>query len=1001
MRAHPRSIRSVRPKAAGFTLIELMVTLVIFALVAVAVTLVLQNSATSKQRTTQRIESEQFARAALDMLARDIRTAGYGADRDFVPPQPAIAYVDSAEIILSQNQLPFPDNATGPSAPLAYDPASNPRPFPLNGTPYTPPIRYRTGAELIRYTLDVNNDGVVDASDIASPQGADAAATTNPSDYVLVRQVYGDSTNNVPNDNGGTTERVALIRRPGDANVPALFTVYMRGSSTPWNWNNGPVPPAQLGDIQRVELRVTAAASRPDARGAYPQTTLKSEVNAARSVPDFGAPTFLVSGYVFNDLNTNTVMDGSDAGVANATVRMGSFVAYTNGTGFYQLRAPAGSYTLRHTPAMGYGSFMSPDTFAVAITTAGATHSFADTARSGGNVLVRAFRDDDGNAIWDGSEQPLQGIRFTISPGTPEVTTGVTDSYGQVTLFTGVGSFDVTCNNPDSMGVTTANPQSGTMTNGGSATLAFGLAPQNMGRITGKVFVDANRNGAWDGSEAGLANVWVGCSKDGGLSVSGYTYTDASGNYEMSVPVNDPPRTQAYSVYTVPPPGYFPTASTSIGGLWVTDNSVTPNKNFGMANFQIIRLTASRVLSLAAADVIEKDWNGSQTQNARADKDLLLGADAGATDNVSVWFNRFANSPLFNSTPTNPDGYSRLAPNSVMSMAVDTLDKNDNKLRPDLVSGTKFSAAGNFFVWFNQGTSNNEGYLPTSYSSGQNYKTADNGDVQAVLTMDVGGGDMPDIIVGTKSATAGQGSVEVWLSDNATTPKFTVDEKFNTISSMIMGEVNGMTLADMDNDGDRDLLVATRTSDYNGQVVVYENRGRTNGSRFIQRYAVTFGGVSPTTIACLDADGDGWMDFFVGTQRSTSQGRIYQFRNVGLVTPYTFSLVRGIDAPGIVLSMSPAEFGGNASRTDLAVGYRTSTAGYGGGVVVYFMDLGLIPSSGVDPSASSVVNMVPALASANFNYGLNTTAPPSPYLTDLAAGVKASATTGALVVFIR
>jgi hypothetical protein len=55
----------------------------------------------------------------------------------------------------------------------------------------------------------------------------------------------------------------------------------------------------------------------------------------------------------------------------------------------------------------------------------------------------------------------------------------------------------------------------------------------------------------------------------------------------------------------------------------------------------------------------------------------------------------------------------------------------------------------------------------------------------------------------------------------------------------------------------------------------------------------------------------------------------------------------------------------------------------------------------VDPSAASVVNMVPALASANFNYGLNTTAPPSPYLTDLAAGVKASPTTGALVVFVR
>ena len=80
-----RSSRSHRPRSAGFTLVELMVTLVIFALVAVAVTLVLQNSAKSKQRTASRIESEQSARAALDLMTRDIRTAGYGADLDASP----------------------------------------------------------------------------------------------------------------------------------------------------------------------------------------------------------------------------------------------------------------------------------------------------------------------------------------------------------------------------------------------------------------------------------------------------------------------------------------------------------------------------------------------------------------------------------------------------------------------------------------------------------------------------------------------------------------------------------------------------------------------------------------------------------------------------------------------------------------------------------------------------------------------------------------------------
>jgi len=978
-----------------------MMTLVIFALVAVAVTVVLQNSAKSKHRTTMRIESEMGARAALDLMARDIRTAGYGADRDFSPPQQAIAYVDSQEIILTQNQYPYPDNAAGPVAPLAYNPAANPKPFPLVGTAYTPPTRYRTGAELIRYTLDVNNDGVVNAGDLAAPQGADAAATANPNDYVLVRQVYGDSTNNVPNDNGGVTERVALIRKPGEAGVPPLFNVYMRGLNTPWDWSTGPVPQNQLQNIQRIELRVTATASRPDAKGQYPQTTIRSEVNAARSVPDFGAPTYSVSGYVFNDLDGDKIHDLTEPGIQGATVRLGSLVSYTNLAGYYQMNAPAGAYILKHTPAMGYGSSMAPDTFAVTVANAPVTRSFADTARAGGNVTVSTFRDDDGDGVRDVTELALPAVRIAITPGTPEVSEGVTNASGQLVLFTTTGAYTVTCQAPDSMVVTTPNPVTGSMTNGGSASIEFGVSSSAMGKVTGKVYVDANRNGALDSGESGIADVWVAVTRDAGITVSGYAYTDASGNYQINAPANDPPHTQAYSVYTVPPTGYFPTGPTSLGGVWVQANVTVPNNNFGMASFQVITLTANRVLSLTSADLIEADWSGKKTNEARADADLILGADAGSTDNVSVWFNLYANSPLFANNPRNSEGYSRLAPNSVLAMVADTLDQNDNPRRPDLVTGTRFSAAGNFFVWFTQGSSNNEGYLPSSYSPGGNYMTANAGDVSAVVTMDVGGSNHPDIIVGTKSPTPGQGTLEVWLNSGTTTPTFSRDETISMAYSSLLGEITGMTLSDMDNDGDKDLIVSARTSDYNGHMIVFENAGRTAGARFVARYGVYFGGNTPTTVACLDADGDGWKDIFVGTQRSVSQGMVYQFRNTGLSSLWSYSIVRAINAQGIVMSMNAGDFGANPSRTDLALGYRTSMVGYGGGVSIYFMDLGLIPSAGVDPSSGAIVNMVPALTSANFNYGLNTTAPPSPYLTDLSVGVKSSATTGQLVVFIR
>ena len=998
MNVHPDTLAATRSKSAGFTLVELMVTLVIFAMVAAAVTVILVTSARSKQSTSGRIESEQSARAALDLIARDLRSSGYGTDQDYASPQPAIAYIDSTEVIMAENQLPYPDGPAGPTAPLAYNPAGSPNPHPLVSTTYTPPVRYRTGAELIRYTLDVNNDGAVNASDVSNAIGADAAATPNPDDYVLVRQVYGDSSANSAGNNGGVAERVALLRKPGGT-VPALFTVYLRGSNTAWNWNNGPVPAAQLQDIQRVVLNVTAAATRPDARGRYPMTTLKSEVNATRSVPDFGAPTYTVSGYVYSDANRNRTQDGGETGISGTTVRLGNYTAYTSASGFYLLRAPAGTYTLRHTPAMGYGSFSSPDTFNLTVSNAAIARSFADTARSGGTIVARAFNDTNTDGVWDSGETALQGIRFTVSPGS---TTGLTDALGSVTLFAGVGDYTLTCNKPDSltMSASTPSPVAGVMTNGGSVSRTFGLNRQSIGQVSGRVFVDSNRNGILDGAEVGMSSIWVGVSKDAGINVAGYAYTDATGSYDITVPVNDPPRTEAYSVYTIPPAGYFPTATTAIGSLWITSGSVLSSKNFGMANFQVITLTASRVLSLTAADLIEKDWSGNQTQNARADKDLILGADAGSTDNVSVWFNQYSSSPLFNTTPTNPYGYSRLAPNSVMAMVADTLDKNGTKARMDLVTGTRYATAGNFFVWFTQGTSNNEGYYPTSFSPGQNYKTLDNGDVQAVATLDCGGGAMPDIIVGTKGATAGQGSIEVWLNNDATTPTFTRDETFTVAGGSVIGEVTGLTMADIDLDGDKDMVVVTRTTGYNGQLFVFENVGRIAGARFLLRYSDVFSGDAPTSVAVFDSEGDGDNDIFIGTERSTSQGRIYQYNN-RISAVFDIRSARFADARGIVLSLNAGDFGGSASRLDLAVGYRTSTAGYGGGVSIYYMDLGGITSAGVDPSGGSVVNMVPALTSANFNYGLNTTAPPSPYFTDLASGVKASATTGALVVYIR
>lgn len=996
VRMHPSPV--ARP--SGFTLVEIMVTLVVFAVVVGALALVVVNFGRSKDRTSQRAETMQGARAALDLIARDIRSAGYGADLNHPTPQPSIAYVDSAQIILSENQAPWPDTVSALRlAPQAYNPTGAPKPAPLDGTAWTPPAKYATGAELIRYTLDVNNDGAVDADDVASAQGADAAGTPNPDDYVLVREVYGDSTSNVAGNNGGAQERVALVAKPGGG-VPPLFTVYMRGSSTPWDWANGAVPASQLQDIERIELRVTATSSKPDANGQFATTTLATQVSATRSTPNFGAQTYLVSGYVFEDKEPNGAMDGMDVGLGGVTVRLGNYVGYTSPAGYFAIRAANGTYALRHTPPAGYGVYTSPDSFVVTVAGAAVSHSFADTARQGGWITMRAWEDVDGNRIQDTGEPFLSGIEFKASPGG---VSAFTDNYGIARVFAQVGGYTVTTTVPDSMIATTASSFSGTMTNGGSDAHDVGLQKSSKGWVSGRVFRDNNKNGVPDGTDAGLSNVWVGATTDGGISVQGYSFTDATGNFTISVPANDPPRTQAYTIYMLPPAGFFPTTTTAIGGVYVQAGQTLANQNFGMASYQVITLNASRVLSLASRDLIEADWNGNQTQNARADADLVLGADAGGTDNVSVWFNQYASTPLFGTASSSAPSYTRNAPQSVLAMALDTLDRNAPVARPDLVTGTRRALTGNFFVWLNQNSKNNEGFFPTTFSTGLNYWTADGGDVQSVLTMDCAGGSGPDIIVGTKSTTLYRGSVEVWQNSDATTPTFSRQETYPSAGAIpggVMGEVNAMALADFDNDGDRDLVVGTRTGLSSGEVMFFEYVSKINGARFVHRNTISISTGYVTALAVTDLDFDGNRDVIVGTRQSTTEGDLIWLRNKDNIVNWSFANRRQVDAPGIVQSLSMTDLGGGTAP-DLVLGWRATETGYGGGVAIYYLDLGTLPSAGVDPSNGSILNMVPASTVANFNFGLNTTMPPTPYLTDFAVGVKSSATTGAVVVFIR
>jgi prepilin-type N-terminal cleavage/methylation domain-containing protein len=457
----------------GFTLIEALVTVVVLAMVMGALVMIVLDATRSKTSSTNEMEAAQAATAAMEWIVRDLQSAGYEADITYPgTPQPAIAYIDSAQVLICSNQEPYPDSLAGPhGAPQAYAPGGAPRPRPLDGTSWEPPVKYRTGAEIIRYTLDVNNDGQIDATDLAAPLAIDAASTHNPDDYILVREVYGDSAGGAPGDNGGAAERLAPVLRSGDG-VPPLFTVYLKSSTTPWDWAAGPIPEDRLSDIDRVLVQVTTASPEPDALHRYAKTTLRTQVQVGRNRPAFLAETYVVDGYVFWDMDRSGTKNGAEPGLPGAGVKLGQTLnTSTNSAGYFLMRVPAGTYTLRHVPLPAFGAWNQPDSFVVTVGP-GVTCSFADTATAGGYLVSTAFVDLDSDQTKDAGEVGVEGLQVSVTGGTPAA---VTDSNGRARQFVPAGAFTATLYVPGGLTATTPNPYSGTMAIGDSVLVPFAL----------------------------------------------------------------------------------------------------------------------------------------------------------------------------------------------------------------------------------------------------------------------------------------------------------------------------------------------------------------------------------------------------------------------------------------------------------------------------------------------------------------------------------------------
>lgn len=983
--------RSPRWIARGFSLIEMMVTVLIFSLLATVVVTVLLVTTRQKISTANEVGSTEMARTAMDALSRDLRSAGFGIDNTASTPQQPIAYIDSIQILINCNAGPYPDTSVSKRGiPLAYNPAGSPKPFPLNGTSWTPSLRYTTGAETIRWTLDLDNNGVVNATDLTTADGADANRTLNPNDYELCREVYGDSTGGAAGNNGGARERIALIKKPGGSQPP-LFRVYLKGDSNPWNWANGPVPASRLQEIVRVQVNIVATSQVKNFTGKYTDVTLTTTVSELRNAPNFSSVTYNVSGMVFNDANRNGTQDNGEAGIAGAMISAGGYLSVsTSSTGAYSFALPPGTYTLRQDPPDNYGTLMKPDSI-VATVGPSRTCNFADSLRLGGWVTMTVYNDVDKNKSYGGPDQPMLDRSVMLAGSS---TPNNTDANGVVVIFVPVGSYSIAPALPDSFTFSTPSPITGTMTNGGTRTCSVGMYIYDSGSVSGTVYNDANGNLTLDPGEKGISDAYVSCVLPDSTLI--YTYTAQQGKYSLRLPVNDPPRTTPYTITCTPPAGAPIGTKLTISSVYLTSGAKLTGMDFSLGRFTATVTDLDRPLTdIALGDFVENDWRGQPSKYARGDLDIVSGSDRSSTSAVEQWFNQYDNPNPFQK---NPD-ISRTVTQSVNVVALDTLNAGTGGVtRPDVIAGTQYTSGGNIKIMHIQEMTGNEGTLPNSPA--QSLLTGDNGDVSSIVTIpSTTAGGSPDILVGTQSPAAGKGTIELWRSATHVSPLYARIQTLPTTGGLpggTLGAVTGMVAGPINsNVAGNEIAVVTRTGYYTGEVRVLKY---VSGA-WTYDWGVTLTNDAPTCVALADIDADGKKDLIVGTQDSHSSGKLLYYHNKG-GNPVNFDPAVSRTATGIVTALGVADYGGDGID-DLVVGWRGSDTNFVGGVELWFTSVKTLPSSGSDAASGNVTNWVTSIAIGNINYGLWPATPGSNPLVDIVGTTRTSATKGQFFTLIR
>ncbi len=280
-----------------------------------------------------------------------------------------------------------------------------------------------------------------------------------------------------------------------------------------------------------------------------------------------------IAGNVYYDANNNGIFNGTEVGIGGVTVTLTgtddlgnaiNLVTTTNGSGAYAFTGlRPGTYQLNETQPGAYldgidtvgtpGGSTTNDQFAaiaLPVNFNGVNNNFGEILAS--SIAGNVYYDANNNGIFNGTESGIAGVTVRLT-GTDDLGNAV----NLVTTTNGVGAYAFTGLRPGTYVLTETQPGAyldgrDTIGTPGGATAndqfsaivlpaGFNGVNNNFGEllassIAGNVYLDANNDGTFQGSESGIGGVTVRLTgtDDLGNPINLVTTTNAAGAYSFT-----------------------------------------------------------------------------------------------------------------------------------------------------------------------------------------------------------------------------------------------------------------------------------------------------------------------------------------------------------------------------------------------------------------------------------------------------------------------------------